>query len=266
MRAARWSRPRNAVAAILSRGARTLRVFCFHKDPFDETRSFADRGGVGVVGDGRPSGPDVRQRPRARRRHARRLGRRAVNDGRFGFFSDIYYDPTATSGGRCRTAARAAARSTTRRASTASRSTSNKHTGAISNFQVRKTLIFRHGAQALQRHGARRRRPARRRVRSGRHRRASADRQLLIVSDEYGPSVYEFTPWGQLVRAYEIAGEPAAAQRRDRRRQLRERRRQHRGQAHQSRLRRPRDSARTAASRTRCCKAPCSMRAAATDV
>ena len=31
-----------------------------------------------------------------------------ANGGRFGFFSDIYYDPALTSGGRCPTAVRAA--------------------------------------------------------------------------------------------------------------------------------------------------------------
>ncbi len=61
----------------------------------------------------------------------------------------------------------------------------------------------------------------------------------FYVSDEYGPSLYEFNREGIRLRTLHDAGQPRAAQRGDRRAQLRGRRRQHRRQAHQPRLRRP---------------------------
>ena len=57
-------------------------------------------------------------------------GEPGANAGRFGHFSDLYYDPIAMSGGRCRTAARAAGCSTTRHACSASTSTSIRSPGA----------------------------------------------------------------------------------------------------------------------------------------
>ena len=60
----------------------------------------------------------------------------------------------------------------------------------------------------------------------------------LLVSDEYGPSLYEFGRDGTLVARLQDPGEPQAGQRR---RQLQLRRRRRHGPAHQSRLRGPGD-------------------------
>ena len=112
--------------------------------------------------------------PRARRRHAR------------------LRDSCASLHARCRSSTR----------------------GAISNFQVRKTLYLpqrRRRRSTASRLASRR--AARRRVRSRGHRRASAYRNSARLR-RVRPSVYEFTPRGQLVRAYRDAGESDAAQRR----------------------------------------------------
>jgi len=131
-------------------------------------------------------------------------GGTAVNTGRVGFFSDIYYDPNRSEwwalsdrgpGGGALDYATRAQRFTI---------DVNAATGAISNFQIQQTVLFTDAAgQAL--NGKAPSRPA-----------CSAARfdpegivvhpktGNLIVSDEYGASVMEFTRSGQLVRAYAI--------------------------------------------------------------
>jgi hypothetical protein len=128
-------------------------------------------------------------------------GGSSVNDGRMGFFSDIYYDPVwrewyalsdrGPGGGTLDYEVRV------------HRFTIdvNKHTGEISNFQVRKTFVFRKGAQAFNGFAPAVAGPLG----------VAFDPEgvvthplfgTLIVSDEYGPSVYEFTRFGQFLRAY----------------------------------------------------------------
>jgi hypothetical protein len=130
-------------------------------------------------------------------------GGASVNDGRLGFFSDIYYDPQrrewyalsdrGPGGGTLDYEVRV------------HRFTIdvNKHTGEISNFQVRRTLVFRKGAQAFNGFAPAVAGPLG----------MSFDPEgivvhplfgTLIVSDEYGPSVYEFTRFGQFLRSYKV--------------------------------------------------------------
>jgi hypothetical protein len=128
-------------------------------------------------------------------------GGSSVNDGRLGFFSDIYYDPVrrdwwalsdrGPGGGTLDYEVRVHKFTLD----------VNRHTGEISNFQVRRTFIFRRGAQAF--NGIA---PT-----VGGPLGPTLDPEgivvnpwtgNLVVSDEYGPSVYEFTPRGQFLRAY----------------------------------------------------------------
>ena len=179
----------------------------------DETRSLADRGGVGVVG------ARSAKRPRRSSTASRSMATRST--------------PPAACSSTTAGSASSPTSTTTRCATTGGRLSDrgpgggtldyevrvhrftldvNKHTGAISNFQVRTTFIFRKGAQAFNGLAPGDRRPARRRVRSRRHRRASAASGTLIVSDEYGPSVYEFTRVGPVLARVPRAGRAAAAQ------------------------------------------------------
>jgi hypothetical protein len=124
-----------------------------------------------------------------------------VNDGRLGFFSDIHYDALRNEWWAL--SDRGPGGGTLDYEVRVHRFTLdvNKHTGAISNFQVRKTFIFRKGAQAFNGLAPALKGPLG----------VAFDPEgvvvqpllgTLIVSDEYGPSVYEFTSWGQFVRAY----------------------------------------------------------------
>ena len=79
----------------------------------------------------------------------------------------------------------------------------DKTTGAISNFQIQQTILFRKGSAYL--NGLA---PA-----SASTLGNSFDPEgivvlprsgNLLVSDEYGPSVYEFTPSGQFIRAFSV--------------------------------------------------------------
>ena len=125
-----------------------------------------------------------------------------VNDGRMGFFSDIYYDPISNDwwalsdrgpgGGTLQYETRIHR----------FKLDIDPHSGAISNFQILKTFIFRRGGAALDGFA-----PA-----EGGALGLSFDPEgivvnprngHLLVSDEYGPSLYEFTTWGRLVRRYE---------------------------------------------------------------
>jgi hypothetical protein len=126
-----------------------------------------------------------------------------VNDGRLGFFSDIYYDALRNEWWAL--SDRGPGGGTLDYEVRVHRFTIdvNKHTGEISNFQVRKTFIFRKGAQAFNGLAPAVAGPLG----------VAFDPEgvvvhpllgTLVVSDEYGPSVYEFTPWGQYLRAYQI--------------------------------------------------------------
>jgi hypothetical protein len=127
-----------------------------------------------------------------------------VNDGRLGFFSDIYYDELRNEWWAL--SDRGPGGGTLPYEVRVHRFTLDidRHSGAISNFQVRKTVIFRKGAEAF--NGLSPAKP-------GDPLGVAFDPEgvvvhpllgTLIISDEYGPSVYEFTSSGQFVRAYEI--------------------------------------------------------------
>jgi hypothetical protein len=128
-------------------------------------------------------------------------GGSAVNDGRLGFFSDIYYDALrdewwalsdrGPGGGTLDYEVRIHKFDVD----------VNNHTGEVSNFRVLRTFILRKGAQAF----------------NGLAPPPGAPLGVafdpegivvhpltghLIISDEYGPAVYEFTRFGQFVREY----------------------------------------------------------------
>ena len=129
-------------------------------------------------------------------------GGTAVNTGRVGFFSDIYYDPNRSEWWAL--SDRGPGGGTLDYATRAQRFTIdvNATTGAISNFQIQQTVLFTDAAgQALNGKA-----PSQASVLGG-----AFDPEgivvnpktgNLIVSDEYGASVYEFTRSGQMVRAY----------------------------------------------------------------
>lgn len=129
-------------------------------------------------------------------------GGTVVNDGRLGFFSDLYYDPQreewwalsdrGPGGGTLRYETRVHR----------FKLDIDRESGAISNFQVLQTLIFRQGGSefdgfapevagplglALDPEGI---------VVNPRN-------GHLLVSDEYGPSLYEFSRHGWLLRRFE---------------------------------------------------------------
>ena len=126
-----------------------------------------------------------------------------VNDGRLGFFSDLYYDPEhdewwalsdrGPGGGTLHYETRVHR----------FRLDIDRATGVISNFQVLSTLIFRKGGSELDGFA-----PA-----VGGPLGLAFDPEgivvnprngHLLVSDEYGPSLVEFNRTGRLVRRYEI--------------------------------------------------------------
>ena len=126
-----------------------------------------------------------------------------VNDGRLGFFSDIYYDPASNEwwalsdrgpgGGTLHYATRVHR----------FKIDVNRESGQISNFQVLKTLIFRKGGSELDGFAPEVAGPLGLALdpegivvhpRNGH----------LLVSDEYGPSLMEFNNVGHLVHRYEI--------------------------------------------------------------
>ncbi|MBK1715171.1 esterase-like activity of phytase family protein [Rubrivivax gelatinosus] len=128
-------------------------------------------------------------------------GGTSVNDGRLGFFSDIYYDAARNEwwalsdrgpgGGTMHYETRVQRFSLD----------VDRNTGAISNFQVLQTLIFRKGGQSLDGFAPGQREPLG----------LAFDPEgivvnpangHLLVSDEYGPSLVAFTRKGQLLRRY----------------------------------------------------------------
>jgi len=129
-------------------------------------------------------------------------GGTAVNDGRLGFFSDLYYDPQRNEWWAL--SDRGPGGGTLHYETRLHRFTIDidPATGAISNFQVLKTLIFRQGGSALDGFA-----PA-----AGAPLGVAFDPEgivvhprtgHLLVSDEYGPSLVEINGAGQRVRAFE---------------------------------------------------------------
>ena len=128
-----------------------------------------------------------------------------VNDGRLGFFSDIHYDAErdewwalsdrGPGGGTLRYETRVHR----------FKLDVDPQTGAISNFQVLRTLIFRQGGSSLDGFAP---------DVAGPLGQAFDPEGLvvhpltghLLVSDEYGPSVLEINRAGQVVRRYAIPG------------------------------------------------------------
>ena len=129
-------------------------------------------------------------------------GGTAVNDGRLGFFSDLYYDPRrdewwalsdrGPGGGTLPYETRVHR----------FKIDVDRSTGAISNFQVMKTVIFRKGGASLDGFAPEEAGPLG----------LAFDPEgivvdprdgHLLVSDEYGPSLYEFNRQGRLVRRFE---------------------------------------------------------------
>ena len=125
-----------------------------------------------------------------------------VNDGRLGFFSDTYYDPRRNEwwalsdrgpgGGTLRYDTRVHR----------FKIDVDPASGAISNFQILKTVIFRKGGSEFDGFSPEVAGPLGNALdpegivvnpRTGH----------LLVSDEYGPSLYEFNRAGRRVRAYE---------------------------------------------------------------
>ena len=126
-----------------------------------------------------------------------------VNDGRLGFFSDLYYDPQrdewwalsdrGPGGGTLHYETRVQQ----------FKVDVDPTSGAISNFQILKTLIFRKGGSSLDGFAPD----------VGGPLGVAFDPEGLVihpltghllVSDEYGPSLLEINRTGQVVRRYEI--------------------------------------------------------------
>lgn len=124
-----------------------------------------------------------------------------VNNGRLGFFSDIYYDPVrSTWWGVSDRGPGGGTLSYDTRVQQFTLDV-DKATGAISNFQVTQTLVFREGGQPLNGLAPLPGAPLGRAFdpeglvvnpRNGH----------LLVSDEYGPSLLEVNAAGQVVRRY----------------------------------------------------------------
>jgi len=128
-------------------------------------------------------------------------GGTTVNDGRVGFFSDIYYDPNRKEWWGL--SDRGPGGGTLDYDTRVQRFTLdvNTSTGAISNFKIVETVVFRSGASTL----------------NGRAPNPTNQLGLafdpegvvvnphtgtLLVSDEYGPAVREFSRSGELIRTF----------------------------------------------------------------
>lgn len=134
-----------------------------------------------------------------------------VNDGRLGFFSDIYYDAARNEWWAL--SDRGPGGGTLPYETRIHRFTLDidPASGAISNFQLLKTLVFRQGGSALDGFAPE----------AGGPLGVAFDPEgivvhplsgHLLVSDEYGPSLVEINRAGQLVRRYDL---PANALPRD---------------------------------------------------
>ena len=128
-------------------------------------------------------------------------GGSSVNNGRVGYFSDIYYDPNRHEWWGL--SDRGPGGGTLSYDTRVQRFTLdvNANTGAISNFKIVETVVFKSGAAAL--NGLA---PAGTPTPG-----LSFDPEgfvvnprtgTLLVSDEYGPSLREFNRSGQLIRSY----------------------------------------------------------------
>lgn len=126
-----------------------------------------------------------------------------VNDGRLGFFSDIYYD--AARGDWWALSDRGPGGGTLHYETRVHRFKLdvNHDTGAISNFQILKTIIFRRGGSEFDGFAPE----------VGGPLGLAFDPEGIVihpltghlfVSDEYGPSLLEFTRSGHLVRRYRL--------------------------------------------------------------
>ena len=130
-------------------------------------------------------------------------GGNTVNNGRLGFFSDLYYDRSSNQWWGL--SDRGPGGGTINYNTRLNRFSLdvNPITGAISNFAVQETILFRNGTQTF--NGLA---PNPNDVLGN----AFDPEGLVIlpksgnflVSDEYGPSVYEFDRTGQFVRSYEV--------------------------------------------------------------
>ena len=172
-------------------------------------------------------------------------GGTAVNDGRLGFFSDIYYDPRRDEWWALSDRGPGGGTLTYEVRVHRFKLDVNRRSGEIGNFQVLATRMLRRGGEALQGLAPRLGGPLGMALRPRGRGHPPAHGHLLI-SDEYGPSLLEFSRSGQSIRRYRNPGQPAAAQRHHRRHQFRQRRRQHGRQAHQPGLRGPGHHARWA--------------------
>ena len=130
-------------------------------------------------------------------------GGTTVNTGRFGNFSDLYYDRYANQWwGLSDRGPGGGTLDYNTRVSRFSLDV-NKATGAISNFKIEQTVLFQQGGQFF----------------NGKAPNPSnvLGRSLdpegfvilptsgnFLVSDEYGPSAYEFSPLGNFIRAYDV--------------------------------------------------------------
>jgi hypothetical protein len=127
-------------------------------------------------------------------------GGTAVNDGRLGFFSDLYYDPQRNEWWALSDRGPGGGTIDYETRVHRFRLDVDPHSGAISNFQVLKTLIFRKGGSSFNGFA-----PA-----VGGPLGLAFDPEgvvvhpltgTLLVSDEYGPSLYEFSRHGHVLRA-----------------------------------------------------------------
>jgi len=126
-----------------------------------------------------------------------------VNDGRMGFFSDLYYDPQRKEWWAL--SDRGPGGGTLQYETRIHRFTLDidRTTGAISDFRIRQTIILRKGANALDGFAPPEAGPLGLAFdpegivvnpRNGH----------LLVSDEYGPSLLEFSRGGQLLRRFAV--------------------------------------------------------------
>ncbi len=128
-------------------------------------------------------------------------GGSSVNNGRIGFFSDIYYDPNRNAWWGL--SDRGPGGGTLDYDTRAQRFTLDidAHTGAISNFRIVETIVFNSGAGSLNGLAPQ---PA-----SSLGRAFDPEGMVvnprtgtLLVSDEYGPSLREFSRDGTLIRSF----------------------------------------------------------------
>jgi hypothetical protein len=132
-------------------------------------------------------------------------GGTSVNNGRFGTFSDLYYNPTLNQWwGLSDRGPGGGTISYNTRVQRFSLDV-NKSTGAIANFKIEETVLFREGGLSFNGLAPS---PAAPSVLG-----LSLDPEGFVVlpkngnflvSDEYGPSVYEFAPNGNFIRSYSV--------------------------------------------------------------